>query len=107
MLDRWQVLSEADLIAQLLLPLWTTLPETVRSPTLACVQAHWRTLKAEPQLVTRLSDTAFVTTGGLLDAGASVRHNDAKMAFMMSPAPVSPIQAHEAFTLSGLEAHVL
>jgi hypothetical protein len=58
-----QVLSEADLIAQLLLPLWATLPDAVRSPTLAYIQANWRMLKAEQQLVSRLSDTAFVRTG--------------------------------------------
>ena len=70
-----QVLSEAELIAQLLLPLWATLPDAVRSPTLAYVQSHWRTLKADQQLLSRLSDTAFVGTGVALLRHAGV-HTD-------------------------------
>ncbi len=47
----------------MLLPTWEALPDAIRTPALAYVQAHWRTLKDHRQLTSMLADTCFVTTG--------------------------------------------
>ena len=58
-----QVLSEVDLLADLLLPHWSALTDAVRSPALLHVQAQWRTLKEHRKLADQLKNTPFVLTG--------------------------------------------
>lgn len=60
---RVPALSEADLMARVLLPHFSQLVDTVQQQLLKRVLMQWATWKADAALVAALSDTPFVLTG--------------------------------------------
>lgn len=56
-------MDAAGLLAEVLLPLFTSLPPSAQQQLLQYVVQHWQELKAQTAVVTALQDTYFVETG--------------------------------------------